>query len=458
MHDITLQFDTESDTPLYEQLYRFISMDIMCGRLKGGARLPSRRSLSRHLGISEQTVNTAYELLKAEGFLRSEERRGVFVEAIRPLGEVPSLKPSAVPPPLQEPLFDFSPQSTDINLFPFKIWARLIRDTLLDEPELMNRGDPRGEASLRSVLSSFLYQYRGVRSTAEGMVIASGVDLLLAAIGSLFDKSMRVGCEDPGYPEAYRIFSMAGHQCIPLAMDEQGVRTDLVQEQNLDLIYLTPAHQFPTGLSMPAGRRAELLYWASQRENRYLIEDDYDSEFRFSSRPLPALQGIDTHDRVIYLSTFSRSLAPGLRIAYMALPKTLQRRYNQESLRSGESVSRFEQQAMSRLLEDGHYSRHLRRAARVYQTRNRILCALLAAIPGAFLFGQDAGLHFLFGIHGRSEHDLIAPAYDAGIPLSGLTGYCNSVQVPPALVLGFGGLKDNQLEAAVQALRSVWQV
>lgn len=458
MHDITVHLDTKSGIPLYEQLYRFISKDIIHGRLKGGTRLPSRRVLSQHLGISEQTVSTAYELLKAEGFLRSEERRGIFVEAIRPLGKVPMLHPSPIPPPPKKPLFDFSPQSTDTDLFPYKIWARLIRDTLLDEPELMNRGDPRGEASLRSVLSSFLYQYRGVRSTVEDIVIASGVDQLLAAIGSLFDSPLRVGCEDPGYPEAYRIFSRIGHQCIPLVMDEQGVRMDLVEKQDLDLIYLTPAHQFPTGLSMPAGRRAELLYWAAQQENRYLIEDDYDSEFRFSSRPLPALQGIDTHGRVIYLSTFSRSLAPGLRIAYMALPKSLQKAYNQKSLRSGETVSRFEQQAMSRLLEEGHYTRHLRKAAGVYQARNRALCSLLETIPGAFLSGQDAGLHFLFGICGRSEHDLIVPAFDAGIPLSGLSEYCRSANVPPALVLGFGGLHDKQLDAAFQALRQAWKV
>lgn len=458
MSELTPRFDKESRLPMYEQLYRHIAAEILQGRLSGGTQLPSRRVLSRHLKISEQTVSAAYDLLKAEGFLRAKERSGLFVEDIRPLGQAPLPSQIKVSQAAPQPRFDFSPQSTDTSLFPYRTWAKLVRETLLDEPGLMNRGDPRGEDSLRLALAGFLHQFRGVRSQADNIIVSSGVDALLSTIGALFKGSLRVGIEDPGYPEAARALARCGHQCVPVPLDGQGVRMDMVRRENLDLLYLTPAHQFPTGTSMPAGRRAELLYWAVEGKGRYLIEDDYDSEFRYTTRPLPALQGMDTRGRVIYLSTFSRSLAPGLRIAYMVLPDDLNTLYGDNRLRAGEAVSRFEQYAMARLLAEGHYTRHLRRANAVYQQRNRVLCALLGGIPGSFLSGQDAGLHFLFGVEGQAEHRLIQSAGESGIPLTGLSAYSLRYKTPPALVLGFGGLDDHTLQDAVAGLRDAWKL
>lgn len=458
MHELTPALDPNSSVPMYEQLYRFISREIIQGRLAGSTRLPSRRALSRHLGISEQTVSNAFDLLKAEGFLRTEPRRGFIVEEILPLTETqsqPQTRAHDVPSSI---LYDFSPQSTDTRLFPYKAWTRLIKEALLDEPELMKRGSPKGEYSLRAALSSFLYQFRGVICHADNLIISSGVDQLLGTIGALFGRPVKIACEDPGYPEAFRSLRRTGHLPLPLPLDEQGVVLNELELSGAELLYITPAHQFPTGTSMPASRRAELLHWAQQKDGRYIIEDDYDSEFRYTSRPLPALQGIDPTGKVIYLSTFSRSLAPGLRIAYMALPPDLCLRYDQLHLRSGETVSRFEQKAMARLLSEGHYARHLRRASGVYQKRCKALCDLLGSIPGSFLKGQEAGLHFLFGIKGRHEQELTRSAAASGIPLHGLSGYCQSAVHPSALVLGFGGLEDDQLAAAVAALRHIWSV
>lgn len=221
--------------------------------------------------------------------------------------------------------------------------------------------------------------------------------------------------------------------------------------------HITPSHQFPLGLSMPVGRRAELLRWASERPDRLIIEDDYDSEFRHFSRPLPALQGLDAAGRVAYIGTFSRSLAPSMRLAYMVLPPALLSSYRESQIKSGETVSRFEQQTLARFIAEGYYARHLRRAGNAYAARLKVLLALLHDIPGSSVSGQQAGLHFLLTVPQLSEHLLIQRAANAGIRLHGLSEYCRKEKAPlSTLVLGFAGLKDGELEVAVRSLRTAW--
>lgn len=458
MNDLTIPLDTESDVPLYEQLYRAISKEIIEGRLPGGTKLPSRRALSTHLKVSEQTVNNAIELLTSEGFLRAEQRRGYFVENLIPLLAAPEIRQSQEKKEETKPRYDLSPQSTDISLFPYRVWMRLLKESVMGFPELMSRGNPRGEDSLRDALSRFLYQYRGVTCSKDNIIVSSGVDQLMETIGALFPSPVRIAYEDPGYQEVRRVFSRAGHEAVPVKLDESGICIQALARVEAQLVYVTPSHQFPTGISMPAKRRAELLHWATQKKGRYIIEDDYDSEYRYATRPLPALQSLDAGNKVIYLSTFSRSLAPGLRIAYMALPDNLKKRYEKNSLRAGEAVSRYEQKAMSSLLLDEHYSRHLRKAGKIYQKRCKALCDALSKIPGASLQGEEAGLHFIFGIAGKSEEDLILPAARIGIPLQGLSQFCIQANTKPALVMGFGGLKDEDVNDAVTALRACWKV
>jgi GntR family transcriptional regulator/MocR family aminotransferase len=458
MDNLTFALHPQGDIAMYEQLYRQIVAEMMQGRLRSGMRMPSRRALSRHLGISEQTVNTAFDLLISEGYLRAEPRRGLFVEELLPLSQPTAQKEEMETKPLAEPAFDFSPQGADIHLFPYKTWARLIRETLYTQPELLSKGEAKGEFSLRASLCSFLYQYRGVQSRARDMVIGSGVDHLLGVLSAILPTNSIIACEDPGYREAARAFERAGHTALPIGMDEQGVSADSLEECIADLAYLTPAHQFPLGLSMPAGRRTELLHWAEEKDGRFLIEDDYDSEFRYLSRPLPALKGMGDGNRTVYIGTFSRSLAPGIRIAYMILPGELTGRYESAGLRSGDAVSRFEQRAMARFVGEGHYAHHLRRAGNVYLKRCRSLCGLLAEIPGSFIKGQEAGLHFLFGIHGKSEEELIIKAEQAAIPLKGLSSYCRLSRLEAALVLGFAGIREDQVPPAVSALRTAWAI
>lgn len=458
MLDLTFSLDAASPLPLYEQLYRHLLHEINEGRIKSGVRLPSRRALSRHLLISEQTVNNALDLLRAEGYLESRPRQGLYVAQLLALGSKKIQAAAPLQHDSRDVQFDFSTQGADISLFPYKIWARKIREVLYEEPQLMSKGNARGEASLRQALSDFLYQYRGVHCPAEDLIIGSGVDQLLGIVGALLDPHQGIAFEDPGYPEASRALQRAGHHSIFLPMDRQGIRAEDLETSGASCAYLTPAHQFPTGISMPAGRRSELLYWASSSKKRYLIEDDYDSEFRYQSRPLPALQGMDRQGRTIYIGTFSRSLAPGIRVAYMGLPKELSLRYQELALRSGDAVSRFEQAALARLLDEGHYSRHLRRAGNAYQKRNEMLCQALMELPGVRLRGQEAGLHFLMEVGEMDEEELITKAAAKGIPLQGLSAYCVKSALPPALVMGFAALQDDQVLPAVEALRQALDI
>lgn len=460
LEEITIPLDSQDRLPLYEQLYRYISREITQGHLAAGTKLPSRRRLSHHLGISQMTVDSAFELLKSEGFVQAVPKVGLFVQALSPLKQ-----PETTEEPLPEvksqqppPRFDFSPQATDLDLFPAQPFIRMLRETLLKEPEVLHRGHPRGETSLREVLAQFLFQYRGVQCTANDLVIGSGVEHLLGIVASLLRGPTTVAVEDPGYPAAARAFENAGHQVCYLPLDEQGISPDVLSQSGASLAYLTPAHQYPLGISMPAVRRSELLHWANLAVCRYLIEDDYDSEFRFTSRPLPALHSMDDNEKVIYISTFSRTLASGIRMAYLVLPRELNTAYDNSHLRAGDAVSRFEQRAMARFLADGHYVRHLRRAANVYQKRLAHLSKLLLDIPDSFMSGQEAGLHFIFGIRGKTEQELVGRAGQAGIPLLGLATLCKQANCPPSLVMGFGGIKDDEVGEAVLALRAAWQV
>ncbi len=456
--DLTFVPDASGGKPLYEQLYQSLARQIASGSVPPGGALPSRRALSRYLGLSQSTVGAAYELLRAEGYVRARERSGYYAASMEPL---PGQRGRAAPAPAakreQPERFDFSTSATDGSIFPYQVWAKLFRQTLYLRPELLQRGDPQGDAELREALSAFLEQYRGLRAGPDSIVIGAGADYLLSLLLQLLPKNSLVAAEDPGYNGIYRNCERLSLRTLPIPQDEQGMMVPLLSQSGANVCHITPSHQFPLGLSMPIQRRGELLRWAAAGRGRLIIEDDYDSEFRHFSRPLPALQGLDAGGSVAYVGTFSRSLAPSMRLAYMVLPPALLESYRESGLKSGETVSRFEQQTLARFIAEGYYARHLRRAGGVYAARLKKLLGLLAQIPGAGFSGQQAGLHFLLTLPSLSESELTERALRAGIRLHGLSEYCREAKAPPStLVMGFAGLKDGELEAAVAALRSAW--
>ena len=449
MTDFTPAFHEK--TPLYDQLYRYIISQIRSGALKQGEKLPSKRALAGHLGISLTTVEKAYGLLTAEGYLESRPRSGCRVAAA--LADIPLLSQPISPPPPREERLDecFSTSAVDTSVFPFSTWARLNREAVYENPGLLQRGEGQGDWGLRGALSDFLHQYRGVVCAPEQVVLAAGLEGVMWILLQLLPQAV-FALEDPGYGSLRRLLDNLGRRWVPAAMDSKGPVIQKLEESGADVAYVTPSHQFPLGVTTPMSRRGELLEWAYGAPGRYLIEDDYDSEFRYASRPIPAMQGLDRGERVIYVGTFSRTVAPSIRMAYLILPPALLEVYRAKFGHAAATVSRLEQEALRRFLASGAYSRHLRRVGNLYRRRRDALVSRLE--PWGEVRGAEAGLHLLFTLPGREEKELVAQAARAGYRVRGLGEYCLKARpIPGTLVLGFAGLAEEKAEETVERLR-----
>ncbi len=473
MTKLNLTLDSAAEKPLYLQLYDFLTEQIRSGELKAGEKLPGKRSMASALGVSVNTVDTAYQMLTAEGFVESRERSGFTVmDSIEQLpGEERSAFPQgraaggAADNAPERPAFryDLTTSRVDTALFPSKAWARLQRDLLYNADYLLEQGSGQGDLSLRLQLAEYLSAYRGVYCTAEQIVIGAGVEYLTGLLAGILP-GRTAAVENPGYKKAEIILHNNGIACYPAAVDEGGLQLKAVRAVNADLCYVTPSHQFPTGAVMPVGRRADLLRWAMEREERYILEGVYDSEFRFDVRPLPSLQGMSgSEGRVVYLSTFSRCLAPGIRIAYMVLPPALLEAYHARYGLYSCTVGRVEQQTLARFMESGQFTRHLARMRNAYKHRCRLLTDQLnRAFPtGALrLSGSHTGIHLLLQLNGGpGEAAMVQRAAEAGIRLTGISRYYSDPAAPcpeNTVLLGYGGLNDEDIPAVVTLLRDCW--
>jgi len=449
----------DGDAPLYDQLYRHIAGAIQSGALSPGSKLPSKRRLCALTGLSMSTVETAYSLLAAEGYVLAKPRSGYVCADLLPPAPAPpaSVTDAAPAPPPSRWAYDCSTSAVDTSAFPFSSWARITKEAVYENPGLLQRGHPQGDLPLRSALSELLAQYRGVRCSPEQVVVGAGADYLLSLLLQLLPEQQAVALEDPGYPAAYAAASLHGRAAIPIPVDGEGMDRSALEASGAGLAYVTPSHQFPLGVTMPAGRRSQLLHWAASAPDRFLIEDDYDSEFRWSSRPIPALQGMDRAGRVVYMGTFSRSIAPAIRVAYMILPPELLKRYRNTFSHGACTVSRFEQESLRRFLAQGLYGRHLRRTGNLYRKKCALFTGALSEIPDVTISGAEAGLHFLVTLPRFSEGELVARAAEKSVGLHPLSRYCHSVPPKPSTVmLGFAGLTEGELTQAAALLKEAW--
>lgn len=461
---LTPALDPSLKQPLYEQLYRSIRRAIEMGELKPGEKLPSKRALASHLLVSVVTVEGAYDQLLAEGYLRAEPRRGFFVAAMEtsafpPLRE--RSEPAAEMSPPREPDYDFSTNAVDAVHFPFSTWARLMRQVLSQEDSrLLSAIPPQGSLPLRQAIVRYLHDFRGIAAEPEQVVVGAGSEYLTGLLFQLLGREGGYGAEDPGYPKFSRILAHQGAIICPIPLDEQGLRVDALRWSGARVVHVTPSHHYPLGTVMPVGRRLELLSWAAEKNGRYIIEDDYDSEFRLSGRPIPALQSLDDRERVIYLNTFAKSLAPSLRVGYMVLPPHLAERYRREFLFYSSTVPSFEQHTLAAFLSGGHFERHIARMRVEYRARREALveCARELGLPGG-LSGADAGLHMLLRVeNGMTEEALVRRAREEGVAVYPLST-CRLTPAPeqtPALVMGYARLRAEDIRAAFQRLKKAW--
>lgn len=461
-----ISLDPQVKAPLYEQLYAGLAADIRAGALPPGQALPGRRSMAARLGVSVSTVDTAYQMLAAEGLAEARERRGFFVQETggllhtRPRRAAPPAAPAAAPAPAVR--YDLSTGSIDTDLFPARSWGRIQRELLYQCPELLQRGEMQGDADLRAQIAAYLGEYRGVDCAPEQIVVGAGIEYLLGCLAHLF-AGRTAAVENPGYARTRAVLRNNGIPCRLVPIDESGLSAEALTESGAGLCYVTPSHHFPTGVTMPAPRRAALLRWAAAVPGRYILEDDYDSEFRFDTRPLPSLQGMAGPDGpVVYLTTFSKSLAPGIRIACMVLPPDLLARYRQDFAVYANTVSRFDQQTLCRFMAGGQFTRHLARMRLAYKHRmEQFAAALRAALgPALSLRATHSGLHFLLTLPGAGgERAMVAAAAVHGVRLRGLSEYYmeNAGSCPPdTVVAGYSALKSEDIDAVAAALAAAW--
>lgn len=467
---LTPILDYQAALPLYEQLYLFVRTEVEAGRLHAHERLPSKRVWAEHLKISQMTVETAYSQLVAEGYLYSRPKSGYFVQPMElPVAEAPKQTMAFIPQerPAVKPyhiLYDFSTDCTDTGGFPFSVWARLMRETLNENSQtLLQAADSRGDLDLRKVIAGYLREYRGIDCRSEQIIVGAGTEYLFGLVIQLLGYDAVYAAEDPGYPKIHQI--LGGHNVASRAipMDQQGIELNALLQSGAQVVHVTPSHQFPLGIIMPVARRRQLLAWAAEEPRRYILEDDYDSEFRFSGRPIPALKTLDTRNRVIYFNTFAKSLAPSLRFGYMVLPDELLTSFHERLGFYSSTVSSFEQRTLYRFLNGGYFERHLNRMRKNYRTKRDILLKALSLVDmrnTIKVYGQNSGLHLLLKVdNGMQELELCSTALQKGVKVYGLSHYTRIAEHNEwsnCIVLGYAGIPAEKLEDAMVRLAQVW--
>ena len=459
----------EEKVPLYEQLYEALAADIRSGTLLPGKPLPGRRTMAAQLGVSTNTVDAAYQMLAAEGLAEPRPRSGFFVQETGGMLHTRTARSASAPASvntqgkISDILYDLSTGSIDTSLFPARSWGRIQKELMYQRPELLQRGEMQGDANLRAGIADYLSEYRGVDCTPEQIVVGAGIEYLLGCLAHLFAGST-AAIENPGYGRTRAVLENSGIPCVPVDIDRSGLPADALEHSGANLCYITPSHHFPTGVTMPAPRRAQLLAWAAEKPGRYILEDDYDSEFRFDTRPLPSLQGMAGPDGpVVYLTTFSKSLAPGMRIACMVLPYSLLAQYRRDFAVYANTVSRYEQQTLCAFMEKGCFTRHIARMRLAYKRRMEDFAGQLRGEfgPRLKLKGEHSGLHFLLTLPGAGGEEVMVRAAAAqGVRLRGLSEYYMARPEncqPDTVVAGYAGLDAKEIPNVCAALGKAWK-
>ena len=378
---MTFQLHPEGSGCLYEQIYEHIRKEIQEGKLLAGERLPSTRALAEYLQVARSTVDYAYGQLLSEGYIESRPCKGYYACALEempwteePGEETGAQTQSGVVPLSGEGVIDFSPYDIDMTGFPFSVWKKITKHILTcANSDLFARGEAQGDYGLRLTISRYLHSSRGVNCRPEQVIVGAGNDYLLLLLEKILGRHVRIAMENPTYKRSYRIFQSFSYPISTVDMDEWGMRADRLERENVSAVYVMPSHQFPTGTVMPIGRRMELLRWAAREPERYLIEDDYDSEFRFRGKPIPALQASDRHGRVIYLGTFSKAIAPAIRVSFLVLPESLLEKYLRECGFYSCTVSRIDQSILDEFIREGYFERHLNKMRKIYRAKHELL-------------------------------------------------------------------------------------
>lgn len=464
MDILTINLNNNSNIPLYIQLYNYIKGEIQDGNLPSNSKLPSKRRLSKHLEISQNTVESAYDQLITEGYIISIPKKGYYVTEFQGVINT-NTKIDSYNDNLRrkkEYKYEFYSSRVDLESFPYTIWRKINKEVISEEnKDLLQIGHSQGDRNLREAISNYLRFSRGVNSSIDNIIIGAGSEYLIQILVNILGREKIFSVEEPGYYKIKKILKVNGINPIGIQIDNQGVNIDNLRSSNSQVIHITPSHQFPTGVIMPINRRIQILNWANEGDERYIIEDDYDSEFRFEGKPIPALQSLDNKGKVIYIGTFSKCFSPSERIAYMVLPDELMKIYKRDFSFLACTVSRTTQQALVRFIEEGYFERHLNKMRNIYRKKREFLVSLIKRyLKDTEIIGTNSGLHLLLKVNnGMSENELIMAAEKKEIRILGLSNsYLNNLEDSKTVFLGYASLNYEEMEEAIILLKEAWNL
>lgn len=477
MNEIMIDLQGGAKAPLYEKIYEYIKNEIVDGKISKGEKLPSTRLLAKNLSVSRSTVELAYDQLLAEGYIEAEPYRGYFVCDIEALYQLEQQSPLVIlkknagnaekdtfneiaQKSNNQQKIDFSPYAIDTQNFPYNVWRKLHKNVLLDDrEEILLSGDGQGDYELRAAIADYLHQARGVNCDATQIVIGAGNEYLEILLAQVLGEKKTVLMDDPTYLQAYRTFFNMGYVVKNIPQEHGSMPIEAVRREDADILYVMPSHQFPLGTVMPLKQRLELLKWASEKEGRYLIEDDHDSEYRYKGKPIPSLQSIDHEEKVIYLGTFSKSIAPSLRISYMVLPLHLLKKYQESCSFYSTTVSKIQQEVLREFIRGGYFGRHLNKMRGIYKNKHDFLVGELKKKNWVEnIAGDNAGLHVLVQVNTTlTEEEICKKAAECGIRLMGIREHY--IHTPPegrpVLLLGYGKPDEQEIQKGLEVLESI---
>lgn len=459
---LTYSFENIGSDCLYEYLYKCIKNDIIHGNLAPGTKLPSKRSFAKNLNISTITVENAYGQLVSEGYLHAIPKKGYFVADLTNIVKgTPSLSSENIQIAADKTHYfaDFTSNQTSPDNFPFSIWAKLTREIMASRSaELMTNSPCGGILELRRAIAEHLKQFRGMTVLPEQIIVGAGTEYLYGLLIQLLGRDRIYAVEDPGYQKVAQIYKSNNVTCHHIPIDENGIQISALEDSHADIMHISPSHHYPTGIITPISRRYELLGWAAKSDSRYIIEDDYDCEFRLMGKPIPSLQSIDVSKKVIYMNTFTKSLASTIRISYMVLPKHLIERYYAELYFYSCTVSNFEQYTLATFLNEGYFEKHINRMRNFYRTLRDMLLEYIKNSPlssRVSISEEDSGLHFLMYVDtARSDEELIRAAAGRGIRITCLSQYYHGETVADshAIVMNYSGVDPKTIPEALNRL------
>lgn len=459
---------------LYHYLYQCIKKDIVNGNILAEEQLPSKRNLAQNLGISVVTVENAYAQLLAEGFIYSLPKKGFFVADINAAANAQTLRsrkksrtrrlrverPEESEHTNPKYIADFASNGSDIEAFPFTTWAKITREVLCErQNDLLQVSPGMGSLELRRAIARMLREFRNIQVSPEQIVIGAGTDYLYGLLVQLFGFDKCYGVEDPGYGKISKLYSQYGIKVCHIPVDGDNF-VDALKKSDADIVHISPSHHFPTGKVMPIGERYRLLSWAAESPKRYIVEDDYDSEFRMTGKPIPALQNIDVTEKVVYLNTFSKTMTSAIRLSYMVLPPHLAEKFRNELSFYSCTVSNLDQYVMAKFIDLGYYETHINRMRNLYRAKRDILLSTIRKSKlskAARIYEEDAGLHFILEANTKcSDVEFCNRARIRGVNIRALSEYY--FEAKPSqhkFVVNYSSVDKVNMQKAVQILASL---